>query len=172
MTLRQPEPPTIDIDMSRVHDIVSPEAVSYAPQTVGWYVLGLLALAAVVWVALRWLRGYRARRYRRDGLAELAILESQLRDPTTRIDALERIPVLVKRVGLAAFPREQVAALSGDAWLARLDASMGGNAFARGPGQLLPTLAYAPASSLETVADDHVRALVDLVRRWIRNHRA
>ena len=170
--MTQPTAPAIDIDMTRMHDIVAPAPVSYAPQTVGWYIVGAVALAGLAWLGVRWLRRYQSRRYRRLALDELAAIDAALVDPAGRADALGRIPALVKRVGLAAFPREEVASLSGDAWLARLDRSLGGDAFARGPGQLLPTLAYAPASSLQSVTDDRVRALVDLVRLWIRTHRA
>jgi Domain of unknown function (DUF4381) len=75
----------------------------------------------------------------------------------------------VKRVALAAFPREAVASLSGEAWLRFLDSSGHTDAFTRGRGQLLPALAYHP----KRVAQLDMRTVDDLfriVQHWIRDH--
>jgi hypothetical protein len=73
------------------------------------------------------------------------------------------LALLVRRTALAAFPREQVAALAGPAWLAFLDRTYDGQEFSQGAGRMLETAAYGPvrADSAE------LGRLIDLVRRWI-----
>ncbi len=139
-----------------LHDIVLPEPVSRMPQTSAWWVLLGLLLVVLGCAVYVFVRRWRANRYRRQALARLDDLE----------DAVA-IPVLVKQTALAAWPRSEIASLSGDPWLRFLDASYGGNGFTEGPGRLLPTLAYE-ARALDP---EEQRALVGVVRDWIRGHR-
>ena len=146
--------------LEKLREMPLPQPVSYAPQTIGWYILGALLLAALVWFAVRWLRSWRANRYRREALAELSELESK--------GQLSALPALVKRTALCFAPREEVGPLSGDRWLAFLDRTGGGTPFTVGPGRLLPRLAYASDS-----LDDHEeQEFMETVRRWIRRHDA
>ena len=144
-----------------------PEPVSNAPQTLGWWILlGLLLLGLLALGVLAW-RRWRARRYRREGRAALRALERSLADPTRRRHALAQLPALVKRVALAAWPREAVADLTGEAWLDFLDRSYDGDGFTRGPGRLLPRLAYAEAD----VDPEGLRDLMRLLDTWMDRHR-
>lgn len=138
-----------------LNDIVVPAPVSMMPQTIGWVVLGAIAVltvvAAVLWARRRYVRNA----YRREALAVL--------DQTP----LAALPALVKRVALAAVPRTEVAALTGDAWLAFLDRTYGGRGFTSGPGKALASVSFDPAAADERSAAD----LRQLVARWIRRHR-
>jgi Ca-activated chloride channel family protein len=74
--------------------------------------------------------------------------------------------LLVRRTALAAFPRQQIAPLSGAAWLAFLDQSSVGTEFSRGAGRWLVSAPYA-----KTEPNDSQRPeLIELTRRWIRGH--
>jgi len=143
-------------------EIALPEPVSYAPQTIGWYVLLALLLAAAIYAGIRWGRAYRANRYRREALVEL----SEIAGGGAAAGA--QLSVLVKRTALGFAPRGTVAELSGDAWLEWLDGTMAGREFQDGPGRLLPALAYQDAE----VSDTEWAELTGLLRRWIRRHRA
>ena len=136
-----------------------PEPVSAAPQTTAWWILfAALALLLVALVVL-WIRRWRRNRYRREALARLDALGP---------DEAGELPQLVKRVALDAWPREQVAELTGEPWLAFLDRSLGGgSAFTSGPGRGLPALAYGGAPPPEAEREE----LTALVRTWIRKHR-
>lgn len=90
---------------------VAPATVSMWPQTVGWLVLAgvcLVGLAAVIW--WRW-RVWQAAAYRRAALVALAEAGD---DPAA-------IAAILRRAALAAWPREQIASLTGAEWLAFLD---------------------------------------------------
>src|SRR5262245_63229264 len=106
-----------DIDpgsLDRLNDIVVPPPVPWWPPAPAWYAVGiivLILLAVLAWQMIAW----RMRtRYRRAALAELATID------TRSSHALGAVAELVKRVALAAFPREQVASLAVDVWLAFL----------------------------------------------------
>jgi hypothetical protein len=71
---------------------------------------------------------------------------------------------LVKRVALAAFPRERVASLSGQEWLAFLDATGRTDAFTHGPGRTLES-GYEPGRHRASPQ------LFAAVRHWIKRHR-
>ncbi len=154
-----------------LQDIVLPDPVSWAPQTAGWWIL----LGLLVFLGAWWTRGVlrrrRANRYRKQALARLQEIEDGLAIPASRGRALTGLPVLVKQTLLAGCSRSEVAALSGEPWLQFLDESYGGNGFTRGPGRLLPKLAYSPPAETAAVRAEEFEALVDLIRRWIRGHR-
>lgn len=154
-----------------LHDVVLPEPVSMIPQTVGWVVLGVAVVLALLWIAWVALRRYRANAYRRAALAELDRLEGALAASGERARALTALPVLVKRTALACRPRVEVAGLAEGEWLGYLDRTLGGTDFTAGPGRLLPRLAYASPARLEKIERAEVEALTKLLRRWIRRHR-
>jgi len=79
---------------------------------------------------------------------------------------------LVKRTALHAYPREEIASLSGEAWLRFLDASYNGTGFTDGPGQILAQTAYLPSNELEACNKEDISLLLKLVRKWIKKHRS
>ena len=152
-----------------LRDIVLPDPVSWAPQTVGWWIVFGIAAVVLAWATVSAVRRYRANRYRRLALARLALLERALQEDESREAALAEIPVLVKQTALAFRPRQEVASLTGDAWLLFLDRSYDGSGFTEGPGRLLPAIAYGTAAG--ALGREEVGTLIDLVRIWIGRHR-
>ena len=98
--------------MERLHEITLPGPVSYFPQTVGWGIVAIFLLSLGIWIGWRVARYRIANRYRGVALDQLAVLVRELRTPA-RGQALAAIPQLVKRVTLEAYPRVDVASLSG-----------------------------------------------------------
>jgi hypothetical protein len=156
--------------LQKLHEIILPDPVSWMPQTIGWYaIFGLVLFVAGWWVYGR-LRRFRKNQYRRLALEELAVIERELQRPEKRAKVLAEIPVLLKGVALSAFPRNEVAGLSGEKWLAFLDKTMRGKNFTEGEGRLLPELAYAPAQRIAQLSDEQIGKLLQLIRRWIKIH--
>jgi hypothetical protein len=147
-------------------DIAPPPPVSYAPQTVGWWVVGAIVLAVLLWIAYRRWRMWRRNRYRRAAQAELGVIAQALNDPVQRPQALAALPALVKRTVLAWAPRQSAAPMTGEAWLGYLDLTLAGDSFARGPGRHLPSLAYGNGD----IQADDLAALMTLLHRWIDDH--
>lgn len=156
--------------LDRLHDVVAPPPVPWWPPAPGWlWVLafvGFLILVAVVRGFLIWQRN----RYRREALAELRRTETLLQNPASRTAAVTGLAELIKRTALTAFPREQVAALNGNAWLQFLDRTGQTTAFSQGSGGWLERIAYDPrlANNLD---ENQTHELAAIVGQWIRHHR-
>ncbi|KQV38612.1 DUF4381 domain-containing protein [Rhizobium sp. Root1204] len=164
-----PLDPLTKLALKQLKDISVPEPVSWMPQTWGWGVVAFLLLCLIVFLSLQALRRYRANAYRRQALAELRAIELRIREPQTRHDAVDELAELLKRVALAAWRREDVAALSGAAWVDFLEKHS-----EAGTAQSLRTLLDAyeyrhdPGSGgmPDTVFDDYISS----ARSWIGRH--
>ncbi|MCP4382959.1 MAG: DUF4381 domain-containing protein [Hyphomicrobiales bacterium] len=146
-------PMTLVDYMNQLELAPEPASISLWPETSGWIWLGLAILALVVWGLMRWRRARRASLYRRQALGELAGAGN---DPAA-------IATILRRTALAGFSRSDVASLQGDAWLAFLDRTYGGDGFSRGPGAAIVRGPYAPTQPVD--------GLVLLAGQWIRRHR-
>lgn len=138
--------------LDRLHDLVVPPPVPWWPPSPGWVIL--LALAAGIllgWLVKTFVR-WQANRYRREALALLK------ETPAAELSSL------VKRVALTVWPREEVAGLTGPAWLRFLDRTGGMNLFVAGPGRTLESAAFDPSVS----GDDKARRRA--VKEWILKH--
>jgi Domain of unknown function (DUF4381) len=155
--------------LERLFDIVAPPPVPRWPPAPGWYLVGGLALVLGSWGAWRAWSRWRAAVYRRAALAEWRQLKTKATVSGHREAALQHLPDLAKRVALAAFPREVVASLSGEAWLRFLDRTGHTDAFTTGSGRLLSELAYDPRLAarldMSTIED-----LFRIIQGWIRHH--
>ena len=98
-------------------EIHLPEQVAYLPTAPGWQVLGLLFLIFLAYYLFRGARRWHFNRYRRNALQAFDRL---LTDHSWQA-SLGFVPQILKATALQTYPREQIAALSGDAWLAFLD---------------------------------------------------
>ncbi len=159
------------MELPGLRDIVVPAPVSYVPATCAWGIVGALLVAGACVLVVRAVRRWRADAYRRRALAELAALRRAFDDERLRHDALGQLAPLVKRTALSFAPREHVAALSGEEWLAFLDATAPGAHFSSGPARLLESVAFEPPERTRRLRDADARALFDAVERWTRTHR-
>jgi hypothetical protein len=151
-----------------LRELPLPEPVSWAPQTIGWAAVAVLLTVAMLWAGWMGWRRYKRERYRRVALAELAEIEAALSDAQRRTAALTAIPSLIKRTSLAAAPRERVASLTGDEWLAFLKRTRG--RFDARSGALLTLVSYAPAEQVASITPLEVETLVSATRDWIQRH--
>ena len=156
--------PITDDPVAGLIDIPLPQEVSLWPETWASRIAVVVLLVTAVVAIWRFISYRRANRYRREALAELTRITSA---PDTAPNELAaQLSLLVRRTALAAFPRQQIAPLSGAAWLAFLDQSSGGTEFSRGAGRWLVSAPYA-----KTEPNDSQRPeLIELTRRWIRGH--
>jgi hypothetical protein len=161
--------PSDPASLQNLYDLITPPPVPWCPPAPGWYVVGGVVLLLALWAGRVWWRRWRAATSRRLALAELRRLEARAGDAAQRASALQELPVLLKRTALAAFPRQEVASLSGNAWLAFLDRTGHTSAFTHGLGQLLPVLSYDPDAAGRLAAYE-VTELFDVVATWIQHH--
>ena len=151
--------------LQNLNDIVVPEPAAWWPLAPGWYVLAAILLALLAWLALRVWQGWRRNSYRRQALAELSAIRAG-----GDASSLQQVPELLKRTALSAWPRQQVAGLSGAAWHRFLDDAAGMQRFRGNAGEILDRLAYAGRG--DRLPDSSEAALLlDAAEAWLKQHR-
>ena len=145
-----------------MHGLVLPDPVSLMPITPGWLILAGWLLAVLMLAARHLIKQRRRNRYRREALAVLKTIESE--KDLCPVESAQRIASLLKRTALAAYPRQQVASLSGNDWAQFLKESANNDRQIADAAEMLAAAAYRP--------DADGRELSAAARRWIRLHRA
>lgn len=138
-------------DLSNLRDIVVPPEVALWPPAPGWWIVAAGCLAAAAILTAMAVAHRRRNAYRRAALDALGTALPQ------------DISAVLKRAAIAAWPRTEVAALTGPAWLAFLDHTGRTDAFTRGPGRDLETLAFGGTGDAPAVSA--------AARDWLRRHR-
>ncbi len=142
-----------------LRDIHLPADPSWWPPAPGWWMLVAIIIGVLIWLFL-WLRKRnRRRQWRRQIMAEfdhIAANDTLRNDPPRLVGELSQLLRRSGRLLDAAAPT-----LRGSAWLAFLDAQLGGDEFSRGPGRILLDGPY------QRQTDVDVDALLALVRRWM-----
>ena len=145
-----------------LRDLHLPEPVGWWPLAPGWWAViavGSVVLAYLLWrLYLRW----QANAPRRYAMRELARYEAEYlvhRDPVTLGKQLSE---LLRRGMLAYAPREQIAGLTGEQWLAWLDQGMPLPYFHTEGGKSLLSLPYRDPEG--DFSDIDVSALLAAVR--------
>ncbi len=160
--------------LTRLEGIVEPPPVSWVPQTIAWWVLGIVLLGLVFLLAFLLIRRWRSNRYRREALAELAEIEKRLR--TGDHGAIVAVAVMLRRVALHIAPRERVASLTGENWLGFLNSHVRHSVFTESAARLLIDVAYAPqtppARDRSGEYSDDRMELIGCARSWVRRHHA
>ncbi|MCB1483438.1 MAG: DUF4381 domain-containing protein [Hyphomicrobiaceae bacterium] len=144
-------------------DIPLPPEVSLWPQTWPSRILLAVVVVGLIYAAVWSVRRWHANRYRREALSELKRIEASAAT-STPAELSAALASLVRRTAVAAFPRDQIAPLTGSAWLSFLDRTDGRRAFSEGPGRALEISAYRPAPTVNS------EELINAVRSWIKLH--
>lgn len=92
--------------LDRLNDIVVPPDVSWWPLAPGWYLVLALLSGLIAYFMVKWIVRFRANRYRRAALRQLAAAND-----------ISGIAEVLRRTALAIVPRTVVAGKSGKAWL-------------------------------------------------------
>ena len=151
-----------------IDEIILPEVISWWPSAPGWKVLGLILLAWLVLRVVRLARRWWRNRYRREALRQLKQLQQQA--GSKALDVVASLPYYIKVTALQAYPRAEVASLSGENWLAFLDAQYSGPSFAEGTGRKLLAVSYLPREQWQ-LDDKESGRLIQMAQQWIAKHR-
>ena len=146
--------------LAQLHPLREPAAIGWWPLAPGWWILLALLLAAItllVWLALR---QYRRNAYRRQGQVVLAQIHSQWLADEDALGCLTQANALLKAVALRAYPRRDIAGISGQCWQSFLNQS-GGNF------QLAPLQAQYRHTEEAVDVEQHLQNCA----RWIKHHR-
>ena len=153
----------MDPEQIPLRDIHLPDPVGWWPLAPGWWFLIALAAAGIIFLLYKQFLKWRHNAARRVALAELKRLRQAYDNGADVLTLSKSLSELVRRSMLAYAPRDEVAGLTGDAWLRWLDRGLTGEPFTTGVGRNLETLPYQRPESMQDETD--LRGLLDIVQR-------
>lgn len=156
----------MDPEQIPLRDLHMPEATGWWPLAPGWWFLIGLALLGLGYLVYRAILRWRANRPRRAALRELRKVIAAYEHGQPAIPVAKQLSQLLRRAMLAYAPRDEVAGLTGQRWLAWLDRGLDGQPFTTGAGRLIETLPYLRNED-ETVGM-RVAGLIDAVRERLQ----
>ena len=112
--------------LAALRDIHVPDAPGFWPPAPGWIAAACLLTALGVAAAIFAARWWHAGRFRRDALAILRSLRARHGAGAPDTEIAMELSMLMRRVALARCPREEIAGLTGDRWMARLELTLPG----------------------------------------------
>ncbi len=154
--------------LAELKDIHLPPPPEFWPPAPGWWLLAALATLACAYLIYLGVKYWRKNAYRRYALAELEQIFAQYKGQDSII--MTETNELLKRVALTRYPRDKVANLTGESWVAFLDASANVHDFSMGPGQVLVDGPYANDNKQGQPVDE--AALFAAAQVWIKKHGA
>lgn len=146
-----------------LRDIHLPPLPEFWPPAPGWWLLAAIIVLLLAWILFLLWRRARLMRTQRRLLALLDELEATGRHEPRK---LAQLSMLLRRIALMHYPRQEVAGLTGESWLHFLDSSGGDGRFANGPGRVLAEGPYMP----ELPGEYDPGGITALVRDWIRKN--
>ena len=149
--------------LQQLRDVHLPLDPSWWPPAIGWWLLVLLCIAALVWLANRATRAYRRRAAMRASRALLAELYATYQaGQLSAHDYLHKSNELLKRVLVRAYGLARYARLSGEPWLTALDEISDSREFTQGAGNALGAGRFRAAPEVD------VDALHNLLQKLLR----
>ena len=155
----------MDPEQIPLRDLHLPEAIGWWPLAPGWWILIAIALVGLGFLVRAWLKVRARGAARRFALRQLKEIVSEYESSKNPVEFGVQLSELLRRTMLAYAPRLDVAGLTGEAWLQRLDEGLAQPVFTSGPGRQLLELPYRRPDAEPEVAD--VDRLVAAVRHRV-----
>lgn len=164
-----------DDPLSQLADIHVPREPGLWPPAPGWWLLGMVLLGLLIWALILARREWQRRRRYHYALAELdrclaryhkaagASEQDHAAREQMKLDAINEINAVLRRVALKHFPRSDVASLSGERWVAFLRDNGDASLLDESQRQALAQGRFARH------CDTQPEALHATAQRWIRS---
>lgn len=143
-----------------LRDIHLPDPVPFWPPAPGWWLLAVLSVLLMIAARWLWIRRQRTA-YRRVALKELQQLRQALAQGQENTLIIAALSILLRRAAISRYGRQQVAALSGTAWLEFLDRTGGTTHFVT-QGQALLDAPYRRRTG------EPIEPLLGLAQCWLQ----
>lgn len=147
-----------------LRDIHLPDAISWWPLAIGWWLLPLFILG-IGYVIYRFIKIRQQKQkvaYRSFALAELNKLRKQYKNDDNSIDLLRAISALLRRTALSYLPRESIASLTGEQWFTQLNALSSQQIFTP---EVINLLEHAP---YKQNSEFNKNQLFNVCEQWIK----
>lgn len=104
-----------------LRDLHLPEPIGWLPLAPVWWLMIIVAVAGLAWLLLRAWRVRQSYAPRRLAIRELAVIEANYLTHRNVVVLARQVSALLRRGMLAYAPRDEIAGLTGESWLAWLD---------------------------------------------------
>jgi len=147
-----------------LRDIHLPDAISWWPLAIGWWLLPLIILAGgfAIYRFLKYKQQNRKLAYRKMALDELNNLQSQFKNQQNSIELIRSVSALLRRISLSYLPREETASLTGEQWIKQLNQLSSQTVFSDEIATLLEKAPYMKQSQFNPAE------LLHLCEQWIK----
>jgi hypothetical protein len=160
-------PQSLPEELLQLRDIHLPEPAGWWPPAIGWWLLTMVVLVIAGLLMRTLFKEYRFRRWRRRLMkAFLHDTSGLMKRPDS--DFMTEISSRLKRLAISLFSNEQVAGLSGKAWLDFLDSHLPSPAFNKTPACLLVELPYHETG--QPLDEQQRRQVLRLAENWARHN--
>jgi hypothetical protein len=157
--------------LAALHPLREPTAIGWWPLAPGWWVLIAVAILATAILFYYLMRRYQANAYRRLALKQLHAIQecyaNSARDDKCLQNTASDSNALLKSVALRVFPRHDIAALSGQAWMDFLNKTRRSESVDTEFSTAFTNAAYLPKAP-----DLDAEQLFRACQNWINKHRA
>ncbi|MDO7596499.1 MAG: DUF4381 domain-containing protein [Pseudomonadota bacterium] len=147
-----------------LRDIHLPEAISWWPPAMGWWLLLVLIPLLVFgawWLYKRLTRNTTVKSAKR-------LLATIKEEPNTDdLQKLQQLSTWLRRVSISLAPRQKSAGLTGRAWLTYLDNGVDGSPFSEGIGQCLAEVQFRQSAPDEL----DINGLITLCETWLKGQK-
>lgn len=145
----------------QLRDIHLPDPVSFWPLAPGWWLLGIILIVLIVLI-FAMIRRYERRQIQRLASRQLQEMETQYKLAKDKRKLVADLSVLLRRICLSYYPKQQSAHLTGHSWLLFLDNMVGDTIFRSEPGSVIASAPY------QAQADFDAERLLALCAKWIK----
>ena len=143
----------MDPEQIPLRDLHLPETIGWWPLAPGWWFIIGVALIGLGFLFRYWLRTRSHSAARRYALTQLENIVLQFKQQKNTVAFGASLSELLRRTMLAYAPRQDVAGLTGEEWLAWLDKDLAQPVFVNGPGRQLLHLPYRDPDLELPIAD-------------------
>lgn len=148
-----------------LHDIHLPDAAHWWPPAPGWWLLSVVAITVMVFIAFYSYRQLKFLRWRNALLNEFTdfIKSSEQRSAAEKVI---HVAENLRRLSLTLYPANNTASLTGQAWLQFLNDHAPQAVFTSKPFTLLIEAPYKPIE--QHISDNDVKQITQQARQWAR----
>ena len=151
--------------LAALHPLREPELIGWWPLAPGWWLLIALAVLLLACIAVLLWRRHQSRAYRRQATQQLKSLRHAFNEGGDVPHYVQGLSRLLKATALQAYPREEIAAISGEAWPRLLNATMA----ASSPGDEFPA-EFSDACYRAQPENIDTELLYRCAQHWIDQH--
>ena len=151
--------PSIDVSQLPLRDIHLPGPIGWWPPALGWWLIAVIALAAIALYAVH----YYQSRHKRAALKAMTRVRAALEQGAEPVACLQFLSTVLRRFAMTSVARAasapDVAGLIGERWLRYLDGRWDRTDFSAGLGKRLLVAPYARPNSIERATALELTAL-------------